>query len=205
MSGRQIRDEVRTLALAGYETLAEALTWAWYLLARSPAAEAELVAEAAGIPGERALVVGDLPRLAHHRMVLAEAMRLYPPSWVFVRVARRSDVLPSGVRVPYATKIYLCPWVTHRDARYCPDPERFDPRRFTPEAVQARPKFTYFPFGGGRRLCIGEEFAWTEGVLLLAAIGRRVRLAIVPGQTIVPDPNVTLRPKHGLRMLLTRR
>ena len=138
-------------------------------------------------------------------MVLAESMRLYPPTWLFVRVAQRDDVLPSGAAVPSGTKIYLSQWVMHRDARYFADPDRFDPRRFAADAISARPRFAYFPFGAGRRLCIGEEFAWMQGVSILASAARRFRLTLAPGQTIVPEPNVTLRPRKGLRMQLARR
>jgi cytochrome P450 len=138
-------------------------------------------------------------------MVIAEAMRLYPPTWLFVRVAQHEDVLPSGVFVAAESKIYLSQWVMHRNPRWFPDPDRFDPRRFSSDAVKARPRFSYLPFGAGRRLCIGEEFAWMQGVLILAAVARRFRLAVAPGQTITPEPNVTLRPRGGLRMRLARR
>ena len=200
MSDRLVHDEARTLAIAGYETIAEALAWTWYALAMNPDAELRVAEESAALPTERRPGVADLPALAYCRMVLAESMRLYPPSWIFVRVAQASDVLPSGVRVPAGAKIYLCPWVVHRDPRYYPDPERFDPERFNPAALPSRPRFSYIPFGAGRRLCIGEEFAWMEGVLVLASVARRFRLALVPGQTIEPDPNVTLRPRRGIRM-----
>ncbi|HEX2500140.1 MAG TPA: cytochrome P450 [Methylomirabilota bacterium] len=205
MSDRQIRDEARTLAIGGYETLAEALCWTWYALAMSPAAEATMAVEAAALPADRPPGVADLPRLGYCRMALAEGMRLYPPTWIFVRVAQSSDVLPSGVRVPAGAKVYVSQWVIHRNPRYYPDPQRFDPERFRPDARSARPRFVYIPFGGGRRLCIGEEFAWLEGVLLLACVARRFRLDLMPGQVIEPDPNVTLRPKRGIRMRLVAR
>ena len=205
MSDRQIRDEARTLAIAGYETLAEALCWTWYALATSPVAEAKVAEEVSALAVERGPGVADLPRLAYCRMALAEGMRLYPPTWIFVRVARTGDVLPSGVRVPAGAKVYLCQWVIHRNPRYYPDPQRFDPERFSAVAMPSRPRFSYIPFGGGRRLCIGEEFAWLEGVLLLACVARRFRLALVPGQVIEPDPNVTLRPKRGIWMRLHAR
>jgi cytochrome P450 len=199
MTDGQIRDEVRTLSIAGYETIAEALTWAWYLLAGSPPDESRVAAEAlVGPPTHH-------EALTYCRMVIAEAMRLYPPTWLFVRVAQHEDVLPSGVFVAAESKIYLSQWVMHRNPRWFPDPDRFDPRRFSSDAVKARPRFSYLPFGAGRRLCIGEEFAWMQGVLILAAVARRFRLAVAPGQTITPEPNVTLRPRGGLRMRLARR
>jgi cytochrome P450 len=133
-------------------------------------------------------------------MVLAEAMRLYPPSWIFVRVAQEADVLASGVRVPAGAKIYVCPWLTHRDPRFFPDPARFDPMRFTEAAVRERPRLAYIPFGAGRRLCIGEELAWMEGVLVLAQVAAAARIEVVPGQAVVPEPNVTLRARPGIRV-----
>jgi cytochrome P450 len=206
MSDELICDEVRTLSIGGYETIAEALTWAWYLLAGDADAEAtvwtEVDSAAARDPVGTAV---DLAKLPWCRMVLAETMRLYPPTWMFVRVAQRDDVLPSGASVPSGTKIYLSQWVMHRDARYFPDPDRFDPRRFTADAISARPRFTYFPFGAGRRLCIGEEFGWMQGVSILASVAQRFRLTLAPGQTIEPEPNVTLRPRGGMRMTVANR
>jgi cytochrome P450 len=205
MSDEQIRDEVRTLSVAGYETIAEALTWTWYLLSGDAAADAAACEEASGVARGAAVGRADLPRLTWCRMVLAESMRLYPPTWLFVRVAQHDDVLPSGACVAAGTKIYLSQWVMHRNPRYFPEPGRFDPRRFTPEAISARPRFTYLPFGAGRRLCIGEEFAWMQGVSVMASIVRRFRLVTEDGQTVVPEPNVTLRPRGGLRMRLAAR
>jgi cytochrome P450 len=206
LTDEQIRDEVRTLSIAGYETVAEALTWAWYLLAGCAQAEATLDAEVDdAASADRALGAAEMARLPYARMVLAEAMRLYPPTWLFVRVAQHDDVLPSGVFIGSGSKIYLSQWVMHRNSRWFPDPDRFDPQRFSSDAVKARPRFTYLPFGAGRRLCIGEDFAWMQGVLILAGVARRFRLLLAPGQTVVPEPNVTLRPSGGLRMQLARR
>lgn len=206
MSDEQIVDEARTLTLAGYETMAEALTWTWYLLAKAPAVESILVGELGTLGGsDHPLDSADLRRLPYTRMVLAESMRLYPPTWLFVRFARGDDVLPSGAHIPAGAKIYLSQWVMHRSPLYFPDPERFDPLRFTDEAIKERPRFTYLPFGMGRRLCIGEELAWMQGVLLIASIARRFRLGLVPGRAVIPEPNVTLRPKGGMPMRLARR
>jgi cytochrome P450 len=206
MSDVQIRDEVRTLSLAGYETVAEALTWAWYLLAGSADAESRVAREVvSSAGGDEVIGTAELAKLPWCRMVIAESMRLYPPTWLFVRVAQHDDVLPSGVSVAADSKIYLSQWVMHRDPRWFPDPDRFDPQRFTADAIAARPRFTYLPFGAGRRLCIGEEFAWMQGVSILAYVARRFRLALAPGQSVVPDPNVTLRPRGPLPMRLARR
>ena len=206
MSDEQIRDEVRTLSVAGYETVAEALSWTWYLLAGAPEAEAATWREVddAAIRGG-AIGLAELAKLPWCRMVLAESMRLYPPTWLFVRVAQRDDVLPSGVSVAAGTKIYLSQWVMHRNPRYFPEPHQFDPRRFSPEAIAARPRFTYLPFGAGRRLCIGEEFAWMQGVSIMASVARRFRLVLDGAQTVAPEPNVTLRPRGGLHMRLAAR
>ena len=198
MSNSLIREEARTLALGGYETLAEALTWTWYLLAGSPSVESELRTDADRVAATGSLDGVDYRTLSYCRMVLSEAMRLYPPTWLFVRVARRADVLPGGVRIPAGAKIYLSQWVMHRHPAYFPEPDRFDPQRFTEAAIGVRPRFVYFPFGAGQRLCIGEEFAWMEGVLLLASIARRFGFLLAPGQSVVPEPNVTLRPRSGL-------
>ena len=206
MSDEQISDEVRTLSLAGYETVAEALSWTWYLLAGAAESEAAVWAEVDGVATvEGGIGIAELARLLWCRMVLAESMRLYPPTWLFVRVAGTDDVLPSGVFIAAGSKIYLSQWVMHRNPRYFPDPNRFDPRRFAPEAIASRPRFTYLPFGAGRRLCIGEEFAWMQGVSIMASIARRFRLLLPSGQQVVPEPNVTLRPRGGLRMRLAAR
>jgi cytochrome P450 len=203
MTDEQIGDEVRTLSIAGYETIAEALTWTWHLLANNPDAETALAAEARNAaPADHPVGVTDLRMLPYTRLVLAEAMRLYPPTWMFVRVAQRDDVLPSGAAVAAGSKIYLSQWVMHRNPRWFPDPDRFDPHRFTADAIKSRPKLAYLPFGAGRRLCLGEDFAWMQGVLMLAAVARRFRLLPIPGQRVEPEPNVTLRPRGGLRMRL---
>jgi len=138
-------------------------------------------------------------------MVLAESMRLLPPTWILVRMARQDDTLPSGVTVPAKAKLYLCQYVMHRNARYWPNPEQFDPERFTEAAKKARPPFTYFPFGGGARVCIGEHFAKMEGTLVLAMIGQKFKLTLVPEQTIVVEPKMTLRPKYGIVMRIQQR
>jgi cytochrome P450 len=204
MTDAQVRDEAVTLFLAGHETTANALTWTWYLLSQNPEVEARLHEEVDAVLREREPTVADLPRLAYTETVLAESMRLYPPAWIVGRRAL-SDYGVGGFEVPKRSIVVASQWVTHRDPRYFPDPERFDPDRFRPEAKARRPKFAYFPFGGGPRVCIGEGFAWMEGVLLLATLARRWRLRLEPGQEIVPAPSITLRPKHGIRMRLERR
>jgi cytochrome P450 len=205
MSDTLIRDETRTLALAGYETLAEALTWTWFLLSQAHAEEQAVANEASSVCAGRRIGAADVPDLPFCRMVLAEAIRLYPPAWLFLRMARQDDVLPSRIGVPAGTKIYLCPWVLHRDPRHFPDPGRFDPTRFSDAVARSRPRLAYLPFAAGRRACIGEDFAWMQGVLMIATIARRFSLELTPGQTIVPDPNVTLRPRGAVQMRTVRR
>jgi cytochrome P450 len=204
MTDAQLRDEAITIFLAGHETTANALAWTWYLLALHPEAEARLHAEVDAVLGGRAPTAADLARLPWTEMVLAESMRLFPPAWIIGRRAIEPYAV-GGFDVPKNSIVVVCQWVTHRDPRWFPDPERFDPERFLPAAKEARPRFAYFPFGGGPRVCIGEGFAWMEGVLVLAAIARRWRLRLVPGQTIVPAPSITLRPRGGIRMILERR
>ncbi len=204
MTDAQVRDEAVTIFLAGHETTANALNWTWYLLSRNPEVEEKLHGELDAVLGGCAPGVADLPKLAYTEMVLAESMRLFPPAWIIGRRAL-GDYEVGGYDVPKRSIVVASQWVTHRDPRYFPVPERFDPERFRPEAKAARPKFSYFPFGGGPRVCIGEGFAWMEGVLLLATLARRWRLRLEPGQAIAPAPSITLRPKHGLRMTLGRR
>jgi cytochrome P450 len=204
MSDRQLRDEVMTLLLAGHETTANALAWTWHLLARHPQATECLHAELAAVLGDRLPSVADLPRLPWTRMVLEEAMRLYPPAWLISRAAKEDDVI-GGFHVPRGATVMLSSWVTHRHPGLWDDPERFEPERFAPERVAARPRFAYFPFGGGPRLCIGSGFAMTEAQLVLASVASRYRLESVPGHEPHLEPLVTLRPRDGLPMRLQPR
>jgi cytochrome P450 len=204
MSDEQVRDEAMTIFLAGHETTAVALTWTWYLLAQNSRVEARLHEELAHELGGRSPTVADLPRLPYTERVLAEVIRLYPPAWVIGRRAR-VDVNLDGYRIPAGSIVILSPFVTHRDARWYPEPLRFDPDRFTPEARARRPRYAYYPFGGGPRVCIGEGFAWMEARLLLATLAQRVRLVLAPGSEVALQPRVTLRPRGGLSMTATRR
>jgi cytochrome P450 len=200
MTDTQLRDEAMTIFLAGHETTANALTWTWYLLSGHPSVEARMHAEIDSALGTRLPTADDLPALPYTRMVLAESMRLYPPAWI---VGRRAiaPVEIGGYIVPARSIVLLSQYVMHRDARWYPDPERFDPERWTPERQASRPRFAYFPFGGGPRVCIGEQFAWMEAVIALATIAQRWRLRLVPGHPVALQPIITLRPKHGMRMI----
>jgi len=204
MTDAQVRDEAMTIFLAGHETTAVALTWTWYLLALNPAAEARLHEELRGALDGRRPTVADLPRLPYTERVLAEAMRLYPPAWVIGRRAR-VDVQVDGYRIPSGSIVVLSPFVTHRDPRWYPEPSRFDPERFTPAAQAERPRYAYFPFGGGPRVCIGEGFARTEARLVLATLAQRVRFRLASDEPVELQPRVTLRPRGGLPMIVARR
>jgi cytochrome P450 len=199
MTDEQVRDEALTLFLAGHETTANALTWTWYLLSQHPQVEQRLHAELDAVLQGRAPELADVPQLRYAEMILAEALRLYPPAWAIGRMAKQPFSL-GDVEIPANSICILSPYLMHRDARWFPDPEKFDPERWTPEAREARPKFAYYPFGGGARVCIGERFAWMEGVIVMAAIAQKWRLRLMPGQLAEPLPLITLRVKNGLRM-----
>ncbi|MCA1812556.1 MAG: cytochrome P450 [Halobacteriales archaeon] len=200
MSDAQVRDEALTILLAGHETTAQALTWTWYLLGQHAEVEERLHAELDDVLHGRLPAAGDVPRLAYTAQVLAESMRLYPPAWILTRQAVR-DTGIAGQAVRRGDSVIVSEWLVHRDARWWPEPERFDPGRFAEEQEKARHEFAYFPFGGGPRLCIGEPFAWMEGTLLLATLAQRWRFRIVPGHPVELLPLITLRPRHGMRMV----
>jgi cytochrome P450 len=204
MSDQQVRDEAMTLFLAGHETTANALTWTWYLLSRHPEVETCLHSELDQVLDSRGARAQDMPTLAYTWRVLAEAMRLYPPAWVIGRRAI-ADYEVAGYRLPKDSIVLVSQWVTQRDPRFFPDPERFDPERWTDEARATRPRFAYFPFGGGPRTCIGEQFAWMEGVLVLATLARRWRPRLGPGHRVALQPSITLRPLGGMKMVLEPR
>jgi len=198
-SRRSLRDQVITIFLAGYETVANALSWTWYLLSQNPDCEAKLHHEVAEVLKGRLPVVEDVPRLRYTESVLAESLRLYPPAWAMGRFARE-DFSLGEYFLPPRTTVLISPFVTHRDPRFFPDPLRFDPDRFSAEGKAQRAKFTYFPFGAGSRQCIGESFAWMEGVLVLATLAQRWKLRLSPGHRVEPQPLITLRPKYGMLM-----
>jgi cytochrome P450 len=204
MTDEQLRDEIITIFLAGYETVANALTWTWLLLAQNPEAEARFHAELNQVLGGRAATMDDLPQLRYTEMVFAESMRIYPPAWAMGRQSTTPIAL-GPYRFPTGTYFFFSQYVMQRDPEYFPDPLRFDPERFTPEAKAARPRFAYFPFGGGGRQCIGESFAWMEGVLLLATVAQKWRLRLLPDQQIDVQPKITLRPKYPMQMRVEER
>jgi len=203
MTDEQVRDEALTLFLAGHETTADALTWTWYLLSQNPEAEAAFHAELDRVLGGRLPSFEDLPQLRYTESVFAEALRLYPPAWGIGRRALEDYPIGDFV-IPARSVVLMSPYVVHRDPRWFSDPLAFRPERWSVEDP-SRPKFAYFPFGGGARVCIGERFAWMEGTLLLAAIGQRWRLRLEPGHRVERHARITLRPKHGMRMIAESR
>ncbi len=207
MTDEQLRDELLTIFLAGYETTANALTWTWLLLAQNPAAANRFYQEVDEVLGGRLPTLEDLPQLRYTEQVFAESMRLYPPAWAMGRQAIEPFRL-GGYRFPKDTYFFFSQYIIQRCEKYFPDPQKFDPDRFTPENKAGRPRFAYFPFGGGSRQCIGEAFAWMEGVLLLATIAQKWRMELVPGPIQKPEhvqPKITLRPKYPIFMRLTAR
>ena len=204
MSDQQVRDEAMTIFLAGHETTANALSWLWYLIGQAPEVERRLHEEVDRVLAGRLPTLEDVPRLTFVEQAVTEAMRLYPPAWIIGRRAVedyrfREYVAPAG------SLFILSPYVIHRDPRWFQDPERFDPDRWTPAFKASLPPFAYLPFGGGARRCIGDSFAWMELVLVASTIAQQWRLAPVPGHPVVPQPVVTLRLKHGLQVVLSRR
>jgi len=204
MTDQQLRDELLTIFLAGHETTSNALTWTWYLLSKHPEAETRFHQELNEVLGGRKPRFEDAAQLHYTEMVLAESMRLYPPAWAIGRLAT-VDCELGGYFVPKKSLVLVSQYVMHRDERYYENPSTFDPERWTPEAREARPAFSYFPFGGGPRRCIGEGFAWMEGILLLATLGQKWQLRLVPHHPVALKPVVTLRPKHGMKMVVERR
>lgn len=198
-----LRDQIITIFLAGYETTANAMTWTWYLLSQNPDAEASMHEEIDRVLGGRVPTTEDVPRLKYVESVMAESMRLYPPAWAMGRKAL-DDFELGPYFLPKGTTILISQWIAHRNPEHWPDPLRFDPSRFAPHAPM-RPKFAYFPFGAGARQCIGESFAWMEGVLILSTIAQKWRLRLVPGHRVKPQPLITLRPKYGMKVTLEAR
>jgi cytochrome P450 len=203
LTDAEVRDQAMTLFIAGHETTANALAWTWHLLTQHETVRAKMKAEIDAVLGaHRQPEMDDTARLPYTRAVFSEAMRLFPPVWVVGRRALE-DVVIGDYQVPRRTIVITSQYLLHRDERYWPQALEFLPERWLDEAVQAaRPKFAYFPFGGGGRVCIGEGFAWTEGVLLLAVMARRWRFEVAPGHVDGLNPTVTLRPKHGLKMIV---
>jgi cytochrome P450 len=204
MSDKQLRDEAMTIFLAGHETTANALAWTWYVLSKHPDVLRTLHAELGTVLSGRVPTLHDLPQLRYTTMVINESLRLVPPAWGIGRTALEDDEI-DGYHIPAGTIVALSPYVTHRQPDLWPNPEGFDPERWAPEQPTERQRFAYFPFGGGPRLCIGNNFALMELQLILATVAQRVRLDLVPGHPIALEPGITLRPKHGVLMTAHQR
>ena len=201
---KQLRDEVMTILLTGHETTAVSLSWTWYLLAQNPEIEERLWAELQQVLDGRSPGMRDLAELRYTERVVKEAMRLYPPVWALVRNSIE-DCEIGGYLVPAGATVLMSPWVMHHDSRHYEKPEKFDPDRWLDERTTGAAKFAYFPFGGGQRSCIGASFAMMEAVLVLATIAQRYKIALVQGWPVEPMPTITLRPRHGIRVVLARR
>lgn len=204
MSRRQLRDEIVTMFLAGHDTTAHALTWTLHLLSRRPEVADKLHAEVDGVLAGRAPNSQDLRNLVYTEQVLSEAMRLYPPAYVLLRVAI-SDVEIGGYTIPKGADVVMWTYQTHHDERWFPEPERFDPERFSAERRKLLPAGAYLPFGAGTRTCIGKQFAIMEALIALAVISQRYRVLPHPDARVVLDMNVTLAPKHGLPLRIVQR
>lgn len=201
MTDKQLRDEVMTLFLASHETTALALSWTWYLLAQHPETGSKLRAELGEVLGGRRPEPGDVTQLRYTEMVVLESMRLYPPAYAIGREAIRDCVI-GGHRIPRGTSVVLCQWTMHRDPRYYHDPESFAPERWADGLAERLPRYAYLPFGGGQRICIGGSFAMLETVLLVAVMAQRFHFDLVRAHPVEPWAAFTLRPKHGVKMVL---
>jgi cytochrome P450 len=204
MTNRQLRDEVMTIFMAGHETTANSLTWALWLLGRHPEVEARLLEEIREVVGERTPTVQDLPRLKYAEKVIKETMRLYPPAFAVGRQALEACEL-GGYELPAGSTILMSQWVVHRDERWFEAADEFRPERWSDEMEERLPKFAYFPFGGGPRVCIGNGFAMMEMLLVLAALLPRWRFELDPDHEVVPKPMVTLRARDGVKAVARRR
>lgn len=197
-------NEAIILLVAGHDTVSAALTWTFYLLAKNPDEDTKFFDEVAATLRGAHPDLSSVEKLTYTRMIFDESMRLYPPAWGQPRQSIEADSI-DGYEIPKGSVISLAQWVTHRHSDFWEAPERFMPDRFAPNAVAARPKFAYFPFGGGSRVCIGQHFGLLEGVLLLSAIGQRYRFELAEDKPVQPDPTFTLIPKNGLKMRLRKR
>ena len=204
LSSKELRDEVMTLLLAGYDTTANALTWTLMLLAQNPEVEAKLIAEVTFVLADRPPAIADIPQLPYTEMVIKESMRLYPPAWILSRELI-CDCKIGGYDFSRGTVVYFSQWAVHRATRFFPDPEQFNPDRWANNLEQRLPRCAYFPFGAGARVCIGKAFSMMETILILAMVVREFQLTLKGDNLIELLPSFTLRPKHGLKMAIALR
>lgn len=204
MADRQLRDEAMTLFLAGHETTALALTWTWYLVSQHPDVLSKVRRELDEVLGGRSPRVSDIPKLRQVEHVIVESLRLFSPAWAVGREALQ-DCSIGDYHVPKGMQIWISQWVVHRDPRWFADPDAFLPERWEGDLAKRLPKYAYFPFGGGPRLCIGVAFAMMEAILVFATMAQRIRLSVVPGTVVEPVAAITLRPRNGLPVIVERR
>jgi len=200
MSDQQMRDELVTLLAAGHDTVANTFDWTWHLLARHPDVEQKLLEEWRQVLGGRNPTVEDIPALSYTDLVLTESMRLYPPAWILARRAVGPDQLPGGLEVRIGDELMLSPYILHRHPGFFTDPDKFIPERWTPEFRKSLPGGVYFPFGMGTRYCIGEQLAKLELMMVLPTIGQKIKLVERPGQEVLPEALITMRPRNGIKM-----
>ncbi len=199
MTDEQLRDEVITIFIAGHETTANGLAWAWYVLSQLPDVERKLYEEVYGVLQGRTPTFEDLKAMPYNKMVFEETVRLYPPAPAFLRKAIGPDKI-GDLEIPVGAEITFAPWITHRHQDLWDKPEEFIPERFSAENAKDRHKYAYFPFGGGARICIGNSFAMMEAQLIMATVAQKYRLKMVPGHPVEPLSKITLRPRHGLKV-----
>lgn len=204
MTERQLRDEAMTLYLAGHETTALTLAWSWYLLSQNPNVEAKLVSEWRRVLNGRAPTAEDLHKLPYTGNVITEAMRIYPPVYAVGREAT-TDLELGGYRVKRGYTVLMSQWVNHRDPNYFPNPEQFHPERWEDGLATRIPKFAYYPFGGGQRICVGNSFALMEAAIVLAMVGQKYRFTLDPDAVIDVKPQITLLPTNGIPATLQPR
>jgi cytochrome P450 len=205
MNDQQVRDEAITLFAAGHETTSNALTWTWYLLSQHPAVMEKLQDELDTVLGDRPPTFDDLENLTYTEMVIKESMRLYPPAWLLMSRTPTKPLIIGGYQIDPGEWIFISPYVTHRNKTLYTDHERFDPQRFTKDEEAKLHRYAYLPFGGGNRICIGNAFAMMEARLILSTIAQRFDFHLVPGQQIIPEPEITMRPRYGLNMTVKPR
>jgi cytochrome P450 len=201
MNDKQVHDEVMTFIFGGHETVSSGLTWTFYLLSKHPIVARRLREELANVLGGRVPTVEDIPNLPYLSMVIQEAMRLYPPVWLISRTPTEDDEV-GGYLIPAGSMVLISKYVIHRHPDFWENPDGFDPERFTPERIAARPRHAYFPFSAGPRKCIGDGFGVLEMQMVLATVLQRYQLDLVPGFPIIPQPGITLRQLYGLPMFL---
>ncbi len=204
MTDTQLRDEVMTLFMAGHETTASTLAWAWFLLSQHPEAEMRLHEELARVLGGRPPSLGDLPHLPYAESVINETLRVYPTAWMVGRENIEALEL-GGYPIPVGTTVFMPQWVIHRDPRWFDDPDEFRPDRWEGGLMQRLHRYAYFPFGGGPRICIGNNFALMEAVLVLATVAQKFRLRLAADARVAPLATMTLRPAHGVKVVLAER